>query len=184
LPISIVSDIFILSSFIYKKIQVYTNIINSVKGLSLFFLFFILSPDLLWGDDDFVGKWGVENIQALQVVQIYTDGFDLFSNAIGVRNSFLEDPLRYTEFNFIDEDLLYITRADGSKLRGFYQVRQNSSINREDFPLYIYLEDKYANIYVFPLKEEGESRYIINYTLELSLRDQLLQIVCIARLYR
>jgi len=131
-----------------------------------------------------VGKWNLENIQALQIVQVYTDGIDLFSNAIIERNDFLDDPLGYSEFNFIDEDLLYITRADGSKLRGFYQIRENSSINREDFPLYIYLEDKFANSYVFPLKGQGENQYIINYTLELALRDQLLQIVCIARLYR
>lgn len=131
-----------------------------------------------------IGDWQVENVAALQILQVYSDGFDQLANAYLIREEFLEDPLTYVNFDFIDEDLLYITRADGTKLRGFYQIKENSGINKEDYPHYIVLEDKYDQNYLFPIKKIGENKYIFNYCLELSLRDQLLQICCIAYLYR
>lgn len=150
----------------------------------MFYILFLLFVSLIHSQDaaEMVGQWAVENLTALQIIQVYTDGFDHFSNAYLLREEFLEDPLTYVSFNFIDEDLLYIKRADGTSLRGFYQVRANSGINREEYPYYIYLEDKFANTYSFPLKEQEGDTYLINYSLEMSLRDQLMQISCIARL--
>lgn len=150
----------------------------------LFYILIIFPVTFLYSleADIMIGQWQVENVSALQIIQIYTDGYDHFSNAYLIREEFLDDPLTYVSFNFIDEDLLYIKRADGTSLRGFYQIRENSGINREEYPYYIFLEDKFANTYSFPVKEQGEGIYLINYSLEMSLRDQLMQISCIARL--
>lgn len=132
----------------------------------------------------FSGIWKVDTLEAIQVIQVYAEGFEHFTNAYLIREEFLEDPLRYVEFNFIDEDLLYITRADNSKLRGFYQFKENRGINSNDFPFYILLEDKYTNSYYFPVRFISDNLYEINYNLELNLRDQLIQIRCIALISR
>ena len=132
----------------------------------------------------FSGEWNVETFQALQIIQLYTDGFDHFTNGYRIRDDFLDDPFRYTCFNFIDEDLLYITRSDGTTLRGFYQFKQNSGINHNDFPQYIFLEDKFANQYYFPVRQVEDDIFEINYNLELNLRNTLIQITCLARLSR
>ena len=131
---------------------------------------------------DFRGLWKVENYSAIQIIQLYTDGFDYFTNGYRIRQEYLEDPLRYIELDFIDEDLLYITRANGTRLRGFYQIKENSGTNSVDFPYYIFLEDKYTNSYYIPFRTTSENNYEINYNLELNLRDQLIQITCLARI--
>ncbi len=145
----------------------------------LIYIFLHLSPLYSYNLDTFSGIWTVETTGAIQIVQLYTDGFDHFTNGYRIRDDYLTDPFIYKEFNFIDEDLLYITRADGSKLRGFYQIKENSGINNSDFPFYILLEDKYANVYYFPIKKIDDSNFEINYILELGLRDILIQISCL-----
>ena len=147
-------------------------------------IFIMTSPLYPIEGDSFLGIWEVENIQAIQIIQLYTDGYDHFTNGYLIRNEYLDDPLTYSEFDFVDEDLLYVTRADGTRLRGFYQIKENSGINSDDFPSYIFLEDKYTNNYYFPVRIVGEEKYEINYKLELNLRNQLIQISCIAHLSR
>ena len=143
-------------------------------------LIFFTIPPLFSSDlQTFEGIWTVETTVAIQIIQLYTDGFDDFTNGYRIREEFIADPLIYVEFNFIDEDLLYITRADGSKLRGFYQIKENSGINNQDFPFYIFLEDKFANSYYFPVRKIDDNNFEINYVLELGLRDILIQISCI-----
>jgi len=133
---------------------------------------------------DFQGIWVVNTLEAIQIIQLYSKGFDHFTNGYRIRHEYTDDPLIYVEFDFIDEDLLYITRADGSRLRGFYQLKENSGINSEDYPYYLYLEDKYTNSYYFPVRATGENTYEINYNLELILRDLLIQVTCVAELSR
>ncbi len=159
------------------------KLVKVIIGIIL--LVFLLTPPLYSLDFNvFEGIWIVETTEAIQIIQLYTDGFDHFTNGYIIRDDFTNDPLSYTQFNFIDEDLLYITRADGSKLRGFYQIKENSGINNQDFPYYIYLEDKYANNYYFPLRKIDDNLYEINYHLELGLKDILIQISCIAIISR
>ncbi len=151
-----------------------------------FLLFFLLLSIPVFGDRSiqFEGLWLVRTETAIQVIQLYTDGFDDFTNGYRLRDDFISDPFTYISFNFIDEDLLYITRADGSTLRGFYQYKDNSGINKDDFPFYIHLEDKYENNYYFPVRETDDGHYEINYSLELGLRDILIQINCLGIMYR
>jgi hypothetical protein len=148
-------------------------------------MFLCLSSSLYSIDvNDFQGIWNVNTVEAIQIIQLYTTGFDHFTNGYRIRHEYVDDPLVYVEFDFIDEDLLYITRADGTRLRGFYQLKNNTGINSSDYPYYLYLEDKYTNVYYFPVRVSGEDTYEINYKLELIRRDELIQITCVAELVR
>lgn len=148
-------------------------------------IYLVILPSLHSMDvKDFQGIWQVNTIEAIQIIQLYTKGFDHFTNGYLIRNEYTNDPLSYVEFDFIDEDLLYITRADGSRLRGFYQLKENNGINNADFPYYLYMEDKYTNSYYFPVRVSDENTYEINYKLELMLRDLLIQVTCVAELSR
>jgi len=154
------------------------------KKLLISIIIFLAFTLYSYDSDDFLGIWKVKTLDTIQIIQLYTDGFDYFTNGYRIREGYLNDPYIYIEFDFVDEDLLYITRADGSRLRGFYQIMENNGINRDDFPYYIYMEDKYTNSYYFPVRLSGEEVYEINYNLELNLRDELIQINCLAELIR
>jgi len=159
-------------------------IINMQKKLLIIIIIFLSFSLYSFDSGDFLGIWKVKTLETVQIIQLYTDGFDYFTNGYRIREEYLDDPYTYIEFDFVDEDLLYITRSDGSRLRGFYQLMENSGINKDDFPYYIYMEDKYTNAYYFPVRLSREEVYEINYDLQLNLRDELIQISCLAELSR